>query len=798
MSKICHLCDTFSTFYMDAQVATVRGLLKTSRLSPDAPAYIMCARWFALWKDSVGFAGPPTGTRVPPIDNGAIMEGGDLKRGLSEGSDYDIVTSEVWGALHGWYGGGPEITRRVEVNPRNGRMVVMVWPTRFEVHYRRQKREIEFSLFGSVGKLKELAAAQFGVDPMRSRLCDYFRLVRQMPLADELLLCDYHINETVPLLLETMDANGVWCLPAVSSANDNKVERTPGLCGLMNIGNTCYMNSGLQCLVHIQQLVSFFEGDWESQINLVNPLGTKGSVARAFAQLLKQIWDPKRQEASIAPRLLKAAVGDVADQFSGTTQQDSHEFLEKLLDMIHEDLNRVTDKPIVSEVVGDGTNDEECANKFWTGHKSRNDSIIVDLFHGLYKSRLVCPNCHQTTVVFDPYSSVAVPLPLPTIITPPFLFVPYDFKQPRVMMDLTLSTDLTMLGEAIDALSAKIHRNVSAVFAERPASSTDLQWKTIISTNLPENQLLAFEIPEHPHTSVFAPVRFLVPNGTQKTSSTVELDGFYLVELPSEDADIDVVQAACEKRFADLFSPSNGQIVDKKLQRIRDKLCDPRSPFEPGQGMRCTIVPRSKRHSSNFVRDEGVLRVSNTRIDILLNPVFLDESQFCWSCLRDIDNSLQRTPKVKRITHTTLYECLTNFAQEEVLDEYNMAFCRNCRDFFRATKKMDLWSVPEVLVLHLKRFFTKGHYQRKLTIRVDYPEELDLSGRVLGDQKDEELKYVLVSVVEHDGGLAGGHCVADVLYENKWYKCNDEVVRRMRAQDVHSESGYILFYVRKR
>lgn len=779
---------------MENEIAsTVRELLKTSKLSPDIPTFVISGKWFSSWKDSVGFSGSPTGTRVPPINNSEILNGNELKRGMTEGSDYEIITAEVWHTLQSLYGGGPEIERPVATNPRTGRNIVLLWSPVFDVYYGKQKTSIEFDPFGAVGKLKELACVHFKLAPEKCRLCDYFRLVRQMPLLDDMLLCDYHIDESIPLLIETTDSEGQWRIES-SSESGNKSEKRPGICGMMNIGNTCYLNSSLQCLLHLNELVSFFEGDWEQQINVVNPLGTKGTVARAFAQLLKVVWDPKRTEAIVAPRMLKAVVSDVADQFSGTNQHDAHEFLEKLLDLIHEDLNRVIDKPIVSEVVGDGTNDEECASQFWAGHKSRNDSIIVDLFHGMFKSRLVCPNCHRTTVVFDPYSSVPVPLPLPTIITPPLLFVPFGIKEPRIMMELTLATDLSMLGEAIDALSLAVRRNLTAVFAERPASSTDLQWKTIISKNLPENQLIAFELPDHPHTSVFAPVRLLVPNGSQ----TVELDSFYLIELPSEDADLEVVQAACEKRFADLFAASECDITDNKLKRIYDRLSEPRVPFEPGQRMRCTIVPRSKRYGTKFVRDENVLRVSNTRVDVLLNPQFLDKSQFCWDFLRKVENNLQKREKVKRITSTTIYECLDNFAKDEVLDEFNMAFCGQCRDFFRARKKMDLWSVPDVLVLQLKRFFTKGHYQRKLTIRVDFPEELDLTGRVLGPQKEESLKYVLTSVIEHEGGLGGGHYVADVIYDNNWYRCNDELVKRMRAHDVHGDSGYILFYVRKK
>ena len=89
----------------------------------------------------------------------------------------------------------------------------------------------------------------------------------------------------------------------------------------------------------------FANDNYVEDINEENPLGMKGEIARSFGELIKGMWSGRY--SFVVPRNFKQAVGRFAPQFSGYQQQDSQELLTFLLDGLHEDLNRIKQKPYI-------------------------------------------------------------------------------------------------------------------------------------------------------------------------------------------------------------------------------------------------------------------------------------------------------------------------------------------------------------------------------------------------------------------------------------------------------------------
>uniref|UniRef100_A0A4X2K5D3 Ubiquitin carboxyl-terminal hydrolase 2 n=1 Tax=Vombatus ursinus TaxID=29139 RepID=A0A4X2K5D3_VOMUR len=183
---------------------------------------------------------------------------------------------------------------------------------------------------------------------------------------------------------------------------------TQGLAGLRNLGNTCFMNSILQCLSNTRELRDYcLQRLYLRDLNSSSHAHT--ALMEEFAKLIQTIWTSSANDV-VSPSEFKTQIQRFAPRFVGYNQQDAQEFLRFLLDGLHNEVNRVTVRPKSNPDHLDHLPDEEKGRQMWRKYLEREDSRIGDLFVGQLKSSLTCTECGYCSTVFDPFWDLSLPI----------------------------------------------------------------------------------------------------------------------------------------------------------------------------------------------------------------------------------------------------------------------------------------------------------------------------------------------------------------------------------------------------
>ncbi|KAM4737720.1 ubiquitin carboxyl-terminal hydrolase 11 [Anableps anableps] len=522
---------------LETQRREIECLLQESELQAGDSWYVVDRRWFEQWKEFVESGDQNSSSFPGQIDNTELFEDLDsyhLKERLVENEDFVLVPSEAWHKLLRWYGtvdGQPALERKVVDLPST--LKVEVYPVEIFLCLHSNMESVvsaRFSRTDSIYAVQAAACQAFSVPPgsecrlwMKSSdsSCERLRNVHVSVL-------DACLNSGMTVIMETRNADGTWpsSRPQImrnSAEEPDSYRGQPGICGLTNLGNTCFMNSALQCLSNTPPLTEYFlQSSYLDELNFTNPLGMKGEIAEAYADVIKQMWSGRHY--SVVPRVFKTKVGHFASQFLGYQQHDSQELLSFLLDGLHEDLNRVKNKEYIELRDADGRPDREVAEEAWRNHRRRNDSVIVDTFHGLFKSTLVCPECYKVSVTFDPFCYLSVPLPV---------------SKERVMEVFFVSLD--------PHAKPQQHR----VVVPKAGRVSDLCAALSDMTAVPPTQMVVADVFNHRFYKIYNPEESL--------SCILDRDDIFVYELSEQDEDSVLLALYLRERshYRDYGSSSN-------------------------------------------------------------------------------------------------------------------------------------------------------------------------------------------------------------------------------------------------
>ena len=186
--------------------------------------------------------------------------------------------------------------------------------------------------------------------------------------------------------------------------------------GLKNFGVTCYLNSVVQCLSANAGLTDIFlSGRYQRDLQRDNWKGSKGILPEAYATLISNLY--KGDVDSLRPTTFRRVCGHFGSQWGVDQQQDAKEFLEFLLDMLHEDHNVAWNKSVLrplteaDEVVRERLPRTYAARVEWGRYQHRDMSLIGSLFAGQHASQLTCTTCDFTSTTYEAFWSISVEIP---------------------------------------------------------------------------------------------------------------------------------------------------------------------------------------------------------------------------------------------------------------------------------------------------------------------------------------------------------------------------------------------------
>ncbi|BFZ56679.1 ubiquitin-specific protease doa4 [Savitreella phatthalungensis] len=165
----------------------------------------------------------------------------------------------------------------------------------------------------------------------------------------------------------------------------------------------------------------------------------------------------------------------------------------------------------------------------------------------------------------------------------------------------------------------------------------------------------------------------------------------------------------------------------------------------------------------------------------------------------------------------TLEDCVEEFCKTEAMEGDDSWFCSRCKQLRRASKKLSISRMPDVLLVHFKRFESKGPWRDKINTPIHFPTNgLDMTRHVMasavgggagGNRSASSLSgstavYDLFGIVYHRGSMEGGHytaaCTApEATAYPDWTLFDDSRIAPVDNNDLDARAAYLLFYQRR-
>merc|ERR1712018_840661 len=187
---------------------------------------------------------------------------------------------------------------------------------------------------------------------------------------------------------------------------------------------------------------------------------------------------------------------------------------------------------------------------------------------------------------------------------------------------------------------------------------------------------------------------------------------------------------------------------------------------------------------------------STSSCDCIVDTIFTGKLQsdvVCQTCKSvsttidpfwDISLDLPTVLTKDQIGGISLSDCLERFTKPEHLGSAAKIKCSTCKSYQESTKQLTMKKLPIVASFHLKRFEHGTKLHKKISTRIAFPENLDMTpfvshkrNNVRTSETGSENMYTLFAVINHIGNIEGGHYTSFVRqHKGRWFQCNDHQI----------------------
>jgi len=163
--------------------------------------------------------------------------------------------------------------------------------------------------------------------------------------------------------------------------------------GLINVGNTCFLNAVLQSLASVRSFGSY-----------LRRARSTSNIANALISTFEALEDNKHKENPIVPHIIEnSGLEGIQNKFVNGAPQDAHEFMQYLLECLDDEATKTRGPTKISDI--------RTEEKFISRDKNKNIKPVINPFVGLLRSTLCCQGCKTLNSTYQNFVDLSLSIP---------------------------------------------------------------------------------------------------------------------------------------------------------------------------------------------------------------------------------------------------------------------------------------------------------------------------------------------------------------------------------------------------